>query len=360
MPEIIVNLHIHTRYSDGSGTHAEIAQAAIRAGIDAVIVTDHNVLVQGKEGYHYARGETEEGGKRLLMLVGEEIHDQARLPQKSHLLVFGVNQELAPLASNLPGLIKAIRRDGGLAFIAHPLDPPAPAFHEDDLSWDDWGVQGLHGMEIWNSLSEFKSLLKTKAHALYYAFNPEMIQRGPFPQVLQRWDELLAGGQRFVAVGGSDAHAQMARMGPLRRVIFPYEFHFRLVNTHLLLTDGLQGDLETDRRAVLEALQRGRSFIANDLPAPARGFSFIANGYGRKAGIGDEISASKGVTFQIRLPSPADCRLLRDGRVIQTWQNQMMCVHNCIEPGAYRVEAYRAFKGRMVGWIFSNPIYVVK
>ena len=52
MQEIIVNLHMHTRYSDGSGTHRDIAQAAMQAGVDAVIVTDHNVLVQGVEGYY--------------------------------------------------------------------------------------------------------------------------------------------------------------------------------------------------------------------------------------------------------------------------------------------------------------------
>ena len=43
MPEIVINLHMHTTYSDGSGTHADIANAAIKAGLDAVIITDHNV-----------------------------------------------------------------------------------------------------------------------------------------------------------------------------------------------------------------------------------------------------------------------------------------------------------------------------
>ena len=50
MQEIVVNLHMHTRYSDGSGTHKDIVRAAFQAGVDVVIVTDHNVLVQGFEG----------------------------------------------------------------------------------------------------------------------------------------------------------------------------------------------------------------------------------------------------------------------------------------------------------------------
>ena len=52
MHEIVVNLHMHTRYSDGSGTHKDIAEAAMQTGLDAVIVTDHNVLVLGVEGYY--------------------------------------------------------------------------------------------------------------------------------------------------------------------------------------------------------------------------------------------------------------------------------------------------------------------
>ena len=64
MHEIVVNLHMHTRYSDGSGSHKDIAQAAIKAGLDAVIVTDHNVLVQGLEGYYRV------GRSRVLLLIG--------------------------------------------------------------------------------------------------------------------------------------------------------------------------------------------------------------------------------------------------------------------------------------------------
>ena len=40
MHEVIINLHMHTRYSDGSGLHKDIASAAFKAGVDVVIVTD--------------------------------------------------------------------------------------------------------------------------------------------------------------------------------------------------------------------------------------------------------------------------------------------------------------------------------
>ena len=80
MHEITLNLHMHTRYSDGHGSHKDIAVAALKAGIDAVIVTDHNVWINGPEKI-YSNNED-----RVLLLIGEEIHDAARQPQKNHLL----------------------------------------------------------------------------------------------------------------------------------------------------------------------------------------------------------------------------------------------------------------------------------
>ena len=39
MHEIVVNLHMHTTYSDGYSTHTEIAQAAIQARTQSVITS---------------------------------------------------------------------------------------------------------------------------------------------------------------------------------------------------------------------------------------------------------------------------------------------------------------------------------
>jgi hypothetical protein len=352
--EIVLNLHMHTTYSDGHVNHADIAQAALSAGIDAVIVSDHNVRVVGPEDYYV------DGKRRVLLLIGEEIHDQARQPQKNHLLVLGANRELATLASDLPGLLTAVRQAGGQAYIAHPVDPGAPAVDEDDISWVEWPVQGITGLEVWNGMSEFKSLLKSKLHAVYYAYRPDHIANGPFPRALQHWDDMLAAGQRVAGIGGSDAHGLPASMGPLHKVIFPYEWHFRTINNHLLLEKPLSGNLETDRPAVLNALAGGRSFIGYDLPASTRGFRFIAHGFDRSVTMGDEISAQRGVTLQARLPQPAECRLVCNGKVVQTWSRRETCAYITSQPGAYRVEVYIEYRGRLRGWIFSNPIYVKK
>jgi len=352
MPEVIVNLHMHTRYSDGSGTHQDIAKAALAAGVDAVIVTDHNVLVQGFEGYY------KEKNKKILMLIGEEVHDQARDPQKNHLLVFGGGRELATFAHDPQLLIDRVQASGGLAFIAHPDDPAAPAFRETDISWEDWSVRHYTGIELWNALSELKTIVPTIFHGAFYALFPALVAHQPIPNTVLKWDELLSTGAQVVAIGGSDAHALHMSLGPISRVIFPYEFHFRTVNTHLILPEALSGDVNIDKKLVYEAMAAGHCFVGYDLPAPTRGFHFTAQGLEKNAIMGDEIPAKGGVTLQAKLPSDAEIRLLKDGVVINTWKNKSFCVHITTDAGVDRIEAYRRYLGKLRGWIYSNPIYV--
>ncbi len=354
MPEIVINLHMHTPYSDGCESHEQIAQAAIRAGLDAVIVTDHNVLVSGPEKVYQS------GDKRVVLLVGEEIHDQSRQPQKSHLMVFGVEREFAHLAYDIQLLVDTVRQAGGLTFIAHPNDPEGPAIHEDDISWMDWQIQGITGLELWNGFSEFKGLLTTKWRTLYYAFFPNRIASGPPPEVLKKWDELLSSGKKVVAIGGSDAHALQIRLRPFKKIIFPYEWHFRCINTHLLIASPLSGQIVEDRRLILEAIARGSAFIGYDLPASTRGFQFTANSQAGNIGIGESASCKGGITFQVRLPRPTECRLFFNGSPVKTWQNREICTYNTTEPGAYRLEAYIDYLGKKRGWIYSNPIYVTR
>src|SRR5215207_5455520 len=360
MQEIVVNLHMHTRYSDGSGTHKDIAHAAMKIGLDAVIVTDHNVLVQGVEGYYRfgLSSPLKSKTRPVLLLVGQEVHDQDRDPQKNHLLIFNANRDLCSLADDPQTLINGVRDAGGICFIAHPKDPEAPAFNETDISWEVWDVQNYTGIELWNGLSELKTVIPTKLHGMFYAFFPQFIGHGPIPETLQRWDDLLAHGRPIVAIGGSDAHALHMHMGPVHRVIFPYAFHFRTVNTHLFIPQPLTGDMLTDKKMIYDALAAGRCFVGYDLPAPTRGFTFKAKGLEQSAIMGDEISARRGVTLQAHLLEPAEMRLLRDGKLVGAWRDSQACAYSATEPGAYRVEVWRNYLGRKRGWIFSNPIYV--
>jgi len=346
--EVVGNLHVHTVYSDGTGLHREVAEAAARAGLDFVVVTDHNVWVEGVEGYHDG----------VLLLVGEEVHDVRRRPQASHLLVYGAEAELAPRAADPQGLIDEADRRGGLCFLAHPFEKGSPLGPDlAPIPWEDWDVEGYVGLEIWNTMSEFKGLLRHRLAAVFYALFPGAGLRGPFRATLRRWDELLAAGRRVVAIGGADAHAEAYSMGPLRRTVFPYEDLFRWVNTHLLLERPLSGDLEVDKGLIYEALRAGRTWVGYDRPASTRGFRFQARSGASVAAIGDELVRAAAVIFEVETPDRGEIRLVRNGRTVARARGTALRFTTA-EPGVYRVEVWRSFRGSRRGWIFSSPIYV--
>jgi hypothetical protein len=352
MHELIVNLHMHTTYSDGGGTHKEIGRAALKRGLDVVIVTDHNLVVSGPDGYY------REGKKQVLMLIDEEVHDQTREPQRCHLLVLGANRELAHFADSPQNLIDNVRKAQGFSFLAHPYDKDCLAIKEPSISWDDWDVFGYTGLEIWNGMSELKTHSPTILHVLFYVLFPHLIGQAPEKETLKKWDELLKAGNKVVGIGGSDAHAFRAKAGPIKKIIFPYEFHFQTINTHILVPAPLSGDMVADSKMVYEALGAGQSFIGYDLPAPTNGFRFSAQGRDGDAIVGGELPAEGGVTFRVKLPGVGECHLLKDGEIIQKWKENEVCSYITTQPGVYRVEVYRRYWGKRRTWILSNPIYI--
>lgn len=351
MEELVTNLHLHTRYSDGTGNHQDVLEAAMRCGLDVVIPTDHNVYVQGMDSY------LRRDGRTVLMMCAEEVHDPTRVPQKNHLLVIGANREMSPFAPNPQNLLDQVQKANGLAFLAHPRERALPLFGETDITWEDLDVRGFTGIELWNGLSELKEVSSTLFWTLFHALFPATIPHGPLPETLALWDKLLATGDPVVAVGGSDAHALHKSFGPIRKTIFPYDYHFKAINTHLLTPGALSGDLNADRQMVIEALRNGHAYIGYDRPASTRGFRFTAQAE-ENVIMGDVIRMHGGVTLQIRMPGEAEVRLLKDGEVVQTWHNQEICAHITTRPGVYRVECFIRYLGRRRGWIFSNPIYV--
>ena len=342
--EIAGNLHMHTPFSDGELYHAEIAQAAATAGLDFVVVTDHNVWVKGPEGYHDG----------VLVLVGEEVHDNRRQPQANHMLIYGADAEMCLHAESPQRLIDAARARGALTFLAHPIDPPLHFMGEDALDWVDWDVEGYTGIEVWNYMSEFKGRIPNRLMALWNVFNPQRTIQGPFRQILAIWDGLLAQGRRVTAIGGADAHGGTYSLGPISRTVFPYQYLFRCVNTHLLIEQPLSSDVAPDKQSIYAALANGRGWIGYDLLGNTRGFKFTARSMANSAGIGDDLKRAAAVTFEVETPAPASTRLIRADKGIVAASGGRTLKYTTADAGAYRVEVTRGGKG----WIFSNPIYV--
>ncbi len=206
-------------------------------------------------------------------------------------------------------------------------------------------------------MSEFKARVQSRLAGLFYGLNPDLAITGPFPHTLRLWDQLLAQGRRVVAIGGADAHGNSHSLGPITRVIFPYEDLFGYVNTHILIPGTLTRDLATDKAAIYEALGSGHCFIGYDGLGSTRGFRFYARSGSQAVTMGDELKREAALIFHVETPGPGDIRLLCDGKIVARTHGQRLDLTNAV-PGIYRVEVYRRYRLRQRGWIFSNPIYV--
>ncbi len=355
MQDIVGNLHLHTIASDGTGTYDEVASAAARAGLDFIMYTDHNTWTDGVEGWYY----DPDTGRDILRLMGQEVNDPNLEPEHNHLLCHFVSSDLNGVAADPQKLIDTAMARGGLCFLAHPLERPGYDRASQIYPWLSWEVAGYTGIELWNAMSDTKWNLRTFPRALLGAYLPQRGLSAPFPEALAKWDELLATGQKVVAIGNSDAHAMSFSWGPLTRTVYPYEHLFRAVNTHLLLADSLAFEVDQARLQIYNALQLGHCFVSYDLIVSPKGFTFTGRSGSEQAIMGDTLSLQSEAVLRVASPYPARLRLLKDGQLLMETTGQEL-EWQTVEPGVYRVEAYRQFWGQQRGWVFTNPIYVVK
>lgn len=346
MYEYAGTIHLHTTYSDGTGTLDEVVRIAEEVGLDFIIPTDHNVYVSGRDGWY----------GRTLLLVGEEIHDENREPEANHYLALNIHEDVSHLAPDPQAVIDAVNAQGGFGFIAHPFETAAPLIGEGALNWVDWQVTGYTGLSIWNYMSEMKDHVPNKWQALLLVYWPKLFIRGYSTRNLRKWDELLRT-RKTVAICTSDAHAQTYSLGPLQRVVYPYAYLFRAAQIHILSEEPFNGELAHDREVVYEALRQGHCFTVYGLMGDGRGFRFTATSGSRTAIMGDELPLQGEVTFEVRAPRRAYLRLLRDGEEVARTRGQQLR-YTTAQKGVYRVEAYRSYLFRRKGWVFTNPIYV--
>lgn len=114
---IDVDLHAHTRYSDGFLSPMELVLSAKRKGLHAIAVTEHNVVFPARMAAWFS--ELVDGP---VVLVGEEI-----TTRDYHLIAVGIERDVEPNA-DLGAVIAEIHAQGGVAIAAHPTKRYWPAF----------------------------------------------------------------------------------------------------------------------------------------------------------------------------------------------------------------------------------------
>jgi hypothetical protein len=341
-------LHVHSTYSDGTGTVPEIAAAARSNALDFLLLTDHDTLAakdHGEEGWHDG----------VLVLVGEEVSPH----RENHYLAFGLERPIDHDGLSPQQIVDRVDEAGGFGFLSHPFSKGSERFRRAGrgMPWRDLDCNGYTGLELWSFVTDSAERVNSISELLRFIAAPGRFIDDPPRRNLELWDEICRR-RPCVALGGIDAHQVGIRVRdrvPLR--LMAYKRSFRYLRTHLLADTPLHGDLDRDRETVFAALRAGRAYIAVDSLAPASGFRFSAEASeGRRAEMGDEADAGEWV-LRVKTPRPARLKLVRDGEVVAEATGDVL-EHWTDVPGVFRVEAYLDAHGRERTWVLSNPIYL--
>lgn len=341
------NVHIHSRYSDGSGDVARIVRDAKSVYLDFIIFNDHDYMAK------ILHLEDEGNYDGVLALIGLELGARFH-----HYLAFGLREMVRGKGLGPQSVIEVVNRKGGFGYLAHPFEKGMP-FRENSIAytWNDLSVTDYTGICIWNFSSRWKERVKTHLHGLFFLLFKTWSLKGPSRQTLSFWDKACAE-RRVVAIGGSDAHGALFRLGPFRFTPLSYRDGLSSINIHVLLDSPLAKDAIEAGKQVYEAMKEGRLHLAHDRLASSRGFRFscVLKG-GPTLEMGEESPFRPGTLF-VETPKKGEIRLIKNGRFVTRWIGTRFS-HTIEKPGVYRIEVHRRapFFG-LRPWIFSNPIYL--
>lgn len=341
--EYIGCIHVHTLYSDGSGTYPEIIEAARAARLDYILFSDHQTLRGRDEGY---TGWWDE----LFVSVGYEIQDA---DDRHHYLVFGTDETL-PENLTHQEYIKAVKDGGYLGVAAHPLEqrvknslPGFPA-----ITWSNLDYPEIEVVEIWNMMSHWLEAT-TIRNKYWNVLHPRSFSTNPAENLLKWWDEANLE-RKVVGIGSVDAHATKIKvLGIFFKAIFDYKIMFKSIRTHLLSgMDIRKLDAKATETEIINVIKSGRCFLSNYRRGDARGFRFFIQSSPTELQMGDTGGFSSG-TLIVLLPCKAFCKVFRDGEIYHSEMTDHLEID--VPEGIYRVEAERGQRG----WIYSNHIKLI-
>jgi len=331
-------IHVHSVYSDGTGTPSEIIDAANQADIDYLILTDHHVLLKEWEGWY----------DKVLVCAGEEIGYGT-----SHYLGFDLKKKVPSYRNSPKKHIENVKKQGGFGFLAHPCCVSKPFFFLHYMGWEDWSAGDFNGVELWTYMHDWIT------HTHYFNLLSRMLSphkgiKGPGKEMLEKYDRITRS-RKVPAIGGIDAHARILnkKWNLLR---YPkYLTLFKNFRNHIITKRKFNQDFNRDSQILYRAMKKGNSFIAHDKLQDSSGFRFLGSNKLKKSYylMGDDLTLTKNTHLTIKSPVKASIKLIKNGELILCSENEKV-EFEINEPGVYRVEVFLARNP----WIFTNPIYV--
>ena len=339
--------HIHTLRSDGTGSVEEVAAAARRAGLAAVVVTDHGDGTRQTDPPRYVDG--------VLVIDGVEISTWG-----GHYTSIGAAASPYPLGGEPDAVAEDVRRLGGFGLAAHP------GSNKEGLKWRDWDAP-FDGLEWLNADSEWRDRPADVWRSLAtYLFRPAetitaLLNRPSFE--LAQWDR-QAARRPVIGLAAHDAHARMGLRGvgePYDGVVAlrvpSYEAMFKAFSNVVRIAHPLSGDAASDAAEVMAAVAAGQAYTVVTGLAPSGLVTFDAESGGLRASMGGHLvpSASVAVAFAADVPAGAHVTLRCDGRVVATGAGGRIAWSTSGAAGACRAEVA---VGADVPWLVTNPIYI--
>lgn len=328
-------IHVHSSFSDGTGDVDTISRAAKKAGLDFVIITDHN-SIDIQEGFYNG----------VCVIKGEEISPC----NKNHYLALGINECIQ--SDNPREFIKEVKKQGGFGFAAHPDE----GVNKKGLSrknsycaikWTDKNIIP-DGIEIWNWFSQWADNLdNSNIFSLIYCylFKHNLITE-PNKDTMKWWDDLNNETQEITpSLGGVDSHELIIKDYLIPVKIFPYEKMFKTITNVLTFEKPLSKDFIERKEQILAAIKQGNNLIINrkiDKNIPK--INLIG---------GSKVKLCDNPCLNIETKKKSSIKIIHNGK---EYYNKIAkkCHLLLKEVGKYRVE----IKIKNKGFAYTNPILV--
>jgi predicted metal-dependent phosphoesterase TrpH len=160
---VAIDPHVHSTDSYDAATPVEaLLEAAVGAGLDGVVVTDHDAVRESRRAADLA------ADYGLIGIPGVEVSTA-----DGHLLALGVREVPAP-GQPLPATARAVRERGGVAVVPHPFQ---------------WWRHGVRA----GAIADVDAIETYNAHTLFGVRNRQAAR--------------FAAREGLPGVAGSDAHS---------------------------------------------------------------------------------------------------------------------------------------------------------
>lgn len=336
-------IHIHTKFSDGTGDIEMISKAAKEAGLDWIIVSDHNDFSL-KEGIY----------NDIYVIKAEEISPDLGY----HLLAFDIKEEIKKSEDPIKN-IENVHKQGGFCFAAHPDESDFRKNSNPPIKWLDKTIIP-DGVELWNWFSDWANRYNNQDifHIAYaFLFRKKLI-RGTEPQTRYWWDKInCKKDEIFPAIAGTDAHALKINNFLIPVTIFPYKYCFKTA-ANLIYTDTpFSKNFEKAKKQILKAIKQGNTILINRKKCKRLNHKKLSlqatNANNETAFCGEKIKLDFDTKIELKLHRKAEISLFLDGNEIR-YDNTDKFTHNVTEKGKYRIEVYQG----NTPVLYSNPILI--